>query len=144
MKVGGPGGATSTGAATGARRPAAAAPGFAPSAGSARESSAATPAASIASPGGVEALLAMQELGGPLERRRRAVARGGRLLDELDAVRIALLDGGGSAPALDRLQRAAREAREQAGEPDLDDVLDAIDLRTAVELAKAEMSRHSA
>jgi hypothetical protein len=42
---------------------------------------------------GVDALLALQDVGGPLERKRRAVSRASRMLDVLDEVKIGLLDG---------------------------------------------------
>ena len=109
---------------------AAASPG--PAASSVR-SGAAAPVSSLG------ALLALQEQGGPLERRRRAMARGGRLLDSLDQVKLAMLGGGSETAALDALSRASAEARETVDdEPGLADLLDAIDVRAAVEMAKRE------
>ena len=43
---------------------------------------------------GVEALLALQDVESPTERRRRSVSRAGRLLDELDELKVALLGCG--------------------------------------------------
>ncbi|MGX9105081.1 flagellar assembly protein FliX, partial [Escherichia coli] len=46
--------------------------------------------------GSVDALLALQQMetvGGPLERRKRAVRRADNILDILGEVRIALIDG---------------------------------------------------
>ena len=51
----------------------------------------------------MDALLALQEVDGPLERRRRAVRRGGRLLDALDAVKLALLGDGEHSVSLDKV-----------------------------------------
>jgi hypothetical protein len=102
-------------------------------------------AAGAAPVASMDALLALQEVDGPLERRRRAVRRGGRLLDALDAVKLALLGEGDSvAPALQRLATAVREQRLGSFDPGLDGVLDEIETRAAVELAKAEMSRIAA
>ena len=56
-------------------------------------------------------------------------------------MQLALLDGGDPRDALGALARTAAEARERGDEPGLDDVLDQIDLRAAVELAKAETRR---
>jgi hypothetical protein len=92
----------------------------------------------------MDALLALQEVDGPIERRRRAVRRGGRLLDALDQVKLALLGGESAGPALERLAAAAREQRVGSFDPGLDGVLDEIETRAAVELAKAEMSRLAA
>ena len=80
-------------------------------------------------------------MGGPLERRRRALTRGGRVLDDLDRVQMAILDGDDPREALGSLARTSAEARERGDDAGLDGVLDAIDLRAAVELAKAETRR---
>lgn len=93
---------------------------------------------------GVEALLALQELGGPLERKRRAVGRAGRILDTLDALKIALLEGDISAGDLDRLRRAVRDERDNTDDPALEAVLDEIELRAAVEVAKLEQASRAA
>lgn len=143
MKIGGGAGAPSGPSRTGGSAPAGTAGGFAPAgaAGSVRGAAPASAASGAGLVGGLGALLALQDVGGPLERRRRAVARGGRLLDDLDRVKLALLDGGDPADALHALSRACAEARERGDDPGLDGVLDEIDLRAAVELAKAEVGR---
>ena len=89
---------------------------------------------------GVEALLALQDVGTPTERKRRAVGRAGRLLDELDDIRIALLGGELSGAQLDRLSRAVREQRDATDDPKLEAVLNEIETRAAVELAKLEVA----
>ncbi len=92
----------------------------------------------------LDALLALQEMGGPLERRRKAVNRAGRILDVLDDVKIALIDGGVSPMAMDRLMRAVRAEREATDDPNLEGVLNEIETRAAVELAKLEYARPAA
>jgi hypothetical protein len=142
MKVTGTGGAA--GAAAGGNAKAAAAPGFSVPASETPE---ATASARLAGPGAVasvDALLALQEAEGPVERKKRAVKRAGRLLDVLDEVKLALLGGGGSAAALQRLVQATREERAETGDVRLEEVLDEVETRAAVELAKAEMSRLAA
>jgi hypothetical protein len=92
----------------------------------------------------VDALLALQAAGGPLERRRRAVGRAGRILDVLDEVRIALLGGDLNLATLERLRRAVREERDNTDDPSLEAVLDEIEVRAAVELAKHESATRAA
>ncbi|CAN7243065.1 flagellar assembly protein FliX [Phenylobacterium sp. LjRoot225] len=93
---------------------------------------------------GVDALLALQDVGGPLERKRRAVRRASRILDVLDEVKLALLDGQLSAGQLDRLRRAVRAERDLTEDPMLEGLLDEIELRAAVEVAKLEQAAHAA
>jgi hypothetical protein len=144
MKITGPNG---TGAAGGPRapRPAAAGGGF--RLPGAEEASGVAPsggAAGVTGVMGVEALLALQDVGGPLERKRRAVGRAGRILDVLDEVKLALLDGNLSLGQLDRLRRAVRDERALTDDPKLEEVLDAIELRAAVEIAKLEQAAYAA
>jgi hypothetical protein len=143
MKVDGAGGLTPT---TGAKsRSATTGSGFSIGESSTPQATAAPARAAGAAPvSSMDALLALQEVEGPLERRRRAVRRGGRLLDALDEVKLALLDGETAGPALQRLATAVREQRVGSFDPGLDGVLDEIETRAAVELAKAEMSRIAA
>jgi len=93
---------------------------------------------------GVEALLALQDVGSPLERKRRAVRRAGRILDVLDDVKVALLEDGLSGAELDRLRRAVRDERGATDDPALEAVLDEIELRAAVEMAKIERASRAA
>jgi hypothetical protein len=90
---------------------------------------------------GLEALIALQDVGGPMERRRRAVNRAGRLLDILDKVKLGLLEGELSTADLERLQRALKEQRAATDDPRLEGLLDEIETRAAVELAKLEQAR---
>lgn len=92
----------------------------------------------------VDAILALQEMGGPLERRRRAVRRAGRLLDVLDEVKLGLLAGDMSESRLDALRIAIREERDGTEDTRLEGVLDEIETRAAVELAKLECARRAA
>jgi hypothetical protein len=94
--------------------------------------------------GSLEALMALQEVGGPLERRRKAMTRANRILDVLDEMKLALMDGSLSPDAIERLTRAVRDQRESTDDPGLESVLDEIETRAAVEMAKLEMSRVAA
>ena len=93
---------------------------------------------------GVEALLSLQDVGSPTERKRRAVGRAGRILDVLDEIKVALLDGDLNVTSLDRLRRAVRDERSNTEDPDLEAVLDDIELRAAVEMAKLEYASRPA
>jgi hypothetical protein len=85
----------------------------------------------------VDVLIALQGVENPTERKKRAVAKGRSALDVLDAVKLGLLDGSVDQPMLARLKVAADGLTDASGDPGLDQVLSEIDLRVAVELAKA-------
>lgn len=87
----------------------------------------------------VDALIALQGIEDPTERKRRAVAKGRNALDMLDRIKVGLLDGSIDQPMLARLKVAADGLADASGDPGLDAVLGEIDLRVAVELAKAGM-----
>jgi DNA polymerase III delta prime subunit len=58
------------------------------------------------------------------------------ILDQLDQVRLALLTGSMSRQSLQQLSHLVRVQREQFNNPRLAEVLDEIELRAEVELAK--------
>ena len=97
----------------------------------------ASPAISLRTVGGIDALIALQGIEDPLERRRRAVKHGRRALDALDELKLALLSGTLEPSALVRLKAVAGDLTEGSGDEKLDQVLGEIELRVAVELAKA-------
>lgn len=143
MKVGGTNGVGSTGGPRQAR-PAGGGEGFRlnmPAAASGPAQVART--AGVAGVASVDALLALQDVGGPLERKRRAVGRASRILDVLDGVKDALLGGELNHGDLDRLKRAIKEERAATEDPKLEGLLDEIETRAAVELAKIERSAHA-
>jgi hypothetical protein len=87
--------------------------------------------------GNIDALLAMQGIEDPVERRKRSVARGRGALDVLDDLKIGLLSGNFDASTVNRLRDAAANLKSTSGDPGLDAVLSEIELRVEVELAKA-------
>jgi len=97
----------------------------------------ATPAVNLRTVGGIDALIALQGIEDPTERRRRAVKHGRRALDALDELKLALLSGTLESSALLRLKTVASDLKEGSGDDKLDQVLSEIELRVAVELAKA-------
>ena len=87
--------------------------------------------------GNIDALLALQGVDDPTERRKRSVARGRGALDVLDELKIGLLSGNLDASTVNRLRDAAANLKSSSGDPGLDSVLSEIELRVEVELAKA-------
>jgi len=100
------------------------------------ETQAPAQAAAVRSLAGIDALIALQGIDAPDERRRRGVARGKTALDVLDNLKIALLSGSFDETSIGRLKAAAAALKEVTGDPGLDAVLAQIELRVAVELAK--------
>jgi hypothetical protein len=88
--------------------------------------------------GSLDAILALQEDGHTGERRKRAAKRGHDLLDSLDRLKAALLNG--RVPVADLKAIAARlsERAETTGDSRLDEVIAHIELRAKVELAKLQ------
>ena len=141
MKINGPGNASALGGARQARS-AGGGDGFAPTA--AEEAGPAEESRRLESLEGVitmSALLALQGVEDSTQRRRRAVGRAGRILDMLDELKLVLIDGEASPAMLDRLVGAVREERVKTEDPRLDAVLDQIETRAMVELAKRGRSR---
>ena len=90
--------------------------------------------------GGIDALIALQGVEDPVERRRRVVKHGRRALDALDEVKLGLLSGTLDQATMLRLKAVAADLKEGSGDSGLDAVLAEIDLRVEVELAKAGMA----
>jgi hypothetical protein len=90
--------------------------------------------------GGIDALIALQGIEEPAERRRRAVKHGRRALDALDELKLGLLAGSLDQGTLLRLKSVAADLKDGSGDGGLDAVMAEIDLRVAVELAKAGIS----
>ncbi|MGE0743961.1 MAG: flagellar assembly protein FliX [Rhodospirillales bacterium] len=84
----------------------------------------------------VEMLLSIQEVANEGGGRRRARARGEAILDSLDNLRLGLLTGRFSERELGGLLDLVRQRRESIADPGLREVLEAIELRACVELAK--------
>ena len=81
--------------------------------------------------------MALQGVEDPTERKKRAVAKGRNALDVLDALKLGMLDGSVDGSTIARLKVASEGLTEGTGDSGLDTVLGEIDLRVAVELAKA-------
>jgi hypothetical protein len=140
MKVSSTGGVGASGASR--AKPAGGSTGFSlPSVNAASGAASTASVGGLSGVGSVDALLALQEMGAvgnPLERKRRAVRRAEHILDLLGDVRVGLIDGDISSDTLDRLTRAIREQRDNTDDPNLEGILNDIETRAAVELAKLQ------
>ena len=97
----------------------------------------ATATTSVAGVTALDAILALQTDEPPAQRRARQAKRGRDALDALEKLERGLVMG--RAPgALKAQLESLQHGREPTGEAGLDAVLDEIDIRLAVELAKLE------
>ena len=135
MKINAP---NSVSGATRARKSAgAASSGFTPDeAGAAASSAASAPLSQTSAVGSVDALLALQGAGDFTQARKQATDRAFSLLDLLDDLKIALLEGALPRATLVRLVDTLQSQRDQTDDPQLEAALDEVELRAAVELAK--------
>lgn len=91
--------------------------------------------------GSIDALLALQEVGDSTSGRsggRQREQHGQDLLDRLDELRLALLDGRVTTGLLRRIHDALALRPPPGSDPRLEALLDEIELRAAVETAKLE------
>lgn len=87
---------------------------------------------------GLDALLALQEAesSSSEEARKKAKKRAADLLDELDKIKVGLLTGELPKSTIEQLARTIASRRDMIVDPKLAEILDEIDLRAQVELAK--------
>ncbi len=88
----------------------------------------------------VDALVALQAEPEVQSVVERATGRANSLLGILDTIRIGLLEGGVPEPSLKRLLHALGEQREETGDPKLEAILEQVEIRAQVELAKLELA----
>ena len=88
--------------------------------------------------GAVDGILALQEVPTATDGRTRGIKRGYSILDHLDDIRLGLLSGSISRKRMVDLGQEIKEARDTVIDPKLSAILNDIELRAAVELAKLE------
>lgn len=88
--------------------------------------------------GGLGAILAVQEVtDSDADRTRQAVRRyGDDILDRLDEIRLQILSGGISRQNLENLAKLLRSRRETVNDPQLIEIMQEIEVRAEVEIAK--------
>ena len=95
----------------------------------------------VSGPGPIAALdsiLMLQGMDDSTQGRSKGLQHGEHLLDLLDAVRDGLLSGGIPRATLNKLAHAVTRRQDGFADPKLQSVLDEIELRAHVELAKLE------
>ncbi|WP_114391700.1 flagellar assembly protein FliX [Oleisolibacter albus] len=85
---------------------------------------------------GINPLFALQEVDDALSGRRKARQRAEDILDRLDELRLGLLTGSFPREKLHDLVRLVQARRAEVDDPRLQEILDEIDLRAQVEIAK--------
>jgi hypothetical protein len=133
MRVNGLAGAATTNTPSSARR--AGPGGFTISDGASAKSPAQT--GGLRAISSIDALIALQGVEDPTERRKRAVQKGRHALDILDGLKVGLLEGEVDPSTLGRLKSTVDGLKQGSGDSGLDAVLAEIELRVEVELAKA-------
>ena len=99
----------------------------------------ATGTVSSATPlGAIDGILAVQEVPSATDGRSRGIKRGYSILDQLDEIRLGLLSGSLSSMRLVALSQEIKQVKDTVIDPQLSAILDDIELRAAVELAKLE------
>lgn len=84
---------------------------------------------------GIDAILALQAVEDPMFAKRKAVKRGQSMLDVLEEMKADLIMGQVSEGRLNRLLALVGQAK-MASDPALEALIDDIELRARVELAK--------
>ncbi|WP_421787311.1 flagellar assembly protein FliX [Hyphobacterium sp.] len=87
----------------------------------------------------VDAILALQSVGDFTEAKKRATERAFSMLDVLDDLKLALLEGGIPRAKLVALMDLLQSRREATQDTRLEQMLDEVETRAAVELAKLDV-----
>jgi hypothetical protein len=100
-----------------------------------------TGGAPLASLTPIQSLVALQEVGDATRDRSEAARHGHDILDELEGLKLALLDGRVPGARLAAIAELVGRRRALCDDPALNALLAEIELRAAVELAKLGRSR---
>lgn len=95
---------------------------------------------------GIDSLLAAQETDDPAQRaaKKRMRERGESVLKQLDKIRLGMLTGTLSVGNLLDVADVVASHRERINDPQLSSLLDEIDLRAQIEIAKMRMALDAA
>ena len=89
----------------------------------------------------ISAVLALQDIADSTERDANEFTRGTNILEHLDRIRLGLLSGGIPRQTLQRLAAELNATRSATADPRLRAIIDEIDLRARVEIAKYDRGR---
>lgn len=142
MKIQGPSESQKTGKAKGASQTGKSNGAFgAMLTGGASETAGTVAAGSVAT---IDALLTVQGAENPTERaaKRRMRERGATLLEKLDEIRLGLLTGNMTVGQVIGIADVVASHREKVNDPKMSALLDEIDLRAQIEIAKMRKAIH--
>jgi hypothetical protein len=94
----------------------------------------------VASPAAMSGMLALQEISDEEVRRKNLIKQGDDMLDSLEQLRRRLLTGSLPMHVLQNINKQLTMQKQLVNDPRLKSIIDEIELRTAVELAKIEMA----
>jgi hypothetical protein len=94
------------------------------------------PVNSVQSVGGIDSILAAQQVGDEEIERTRAMKHGKDMLDEMDKLRTSIVLGRVSSDSLRRISENIKKQKNFVPDPKLQNILEDIEIRAAVELAK--------
>lgn len=86
--------------------------------------------------GGIDMLLSLQEVEPIADQRQQAIDDSNQMLDLLDSIKTDLLAGQLTSDRLVKLEGALNRYQISNADPELTEILKAVDLRARVELAK--------
>jgi len=86
----------------------------------------------------VNSLFALQEVGDEQSSRKKEISRGFDMVEYLDEIRVGLLTGEVPISVLNNLDSLVKQWRESDYDTDLEEIINEIELRAAVEIAKLE------
>ena len=104
--------------------------------GGAGESAATSQSANVAGPSAIDGMLALQEVSDEDIGQKKAVRQGNDMLDALEDLRLSILLGEVSPTQLERIQKRMEQQRGVVMNPELQNLINEIEVRAAVELAK--------
>lgn len=91
----------------------------------------------------VNSLFALQEVDNEQSPRKKMITRGFDMVQHLDDIRMGLLTGEVSVSTLKNLDILVKQWREADHDSNLEEIINEIELRAAVELAKLEMDTNN-
>ena len=89
----------------------------------------------------VDGLLALQEVDDCTQGKKKAVKRAGDILDQLEDIRVGLIMGSVPLTKLNNLIKMVENRRDGFADPALSELIDEIELRARVEIAKLQMQQ---